>query len=363
LFQRAVTRAAALPDADGRPIGFDGVYVIVDRRHAALVREQTPFVPSHHVLTEPEGRNTAAAIALATLAIERAMDDVMLVLPADAWISNDGAFQEVVGAATHPNGLVAEGTLGVHAPLVTIGVQPDRPETGYGYLVPASGSETEVHGLRAYRLQAFIEKPDLGRATSLVQMPGVAWNAGMFAWRRSAIHSALQSFAPDILAAVSRAMTARRGSDEGGRLSGPSAVRRYREVRATSIDYAVMEPAGERGIVLMGSMDAGWSDVGSWAALRDLDGRPSPAGTDGRREAGLEPDVAAATQSTSSTLDIGSRDLLVRSAGGRLIVTVGLSDMIVVDTPDALLVCAGDRTQLVRTVVERLREAGEAKYL
>jgi mannose-1-phosphate guanylyltransferase len=117
-------------------------------------------------------------------------------------------------------------------------------------------------------------------------------------------------------------------------------------VRAVSIDYAVMEPAAGAGLVLMGTLDAGWSDVGSWRAVADLQ-RSAPA------------DEAQA----GTAIDIGSHDILVRASGGRLVATIGLSDTIVIDTPDAVLVCAADRAQDVRAIVERLREAGETEHL
>jgi mannose-1-phosphate guanylyltransferase/mannose-6-phosphate isomerase len=369
LFQRTVARI-------GRVVGPDDVYVVAERRHVPLVREQAPQLPHDHVLAEPQGRNTAAAIALATLAIERPVGEVMLVLPADAWITDEAEFAGVIDKATEAGGL-AQGALGVDAPLVTLGVQtdPHRPETGYGYLVPEVATGETVDTLRAYRLQAFIEKPGTARAAELVRTPGVAWNAGMFAWRRRAILAALEEFAPDVLDGVRLALSAPGAPGEGGAdwpLAGDEAARRYVGVRAISIDYAVMEPAAARGIVLMGAMDVGWSDVGSWSAVRDLartaggadaaagagvgpDGDDGQAGEDG---GGGEPEARP-----PAPIDVDSRRTYVRSAGGRLVVTIGLSDTIVVDTPDALLVCAADRAQDVKAIVERLGETGGTEYL
>jgi mannose-1-phosphate guanylyltransferase len=355
LFERTVARVRPL-------VGAQGIYVVAERRHVPHVLAQAPDLPPGHVLAEPEGRNTAAAIALAALAIERPSAEVMVVLPADAWIADDAAFRELLLGVAGPGGL-AEGVpaLGLDAPLVTLGVQPDpeRPQPGYGHLLadPAARAELHVPGtarpLAAYRLAAFVEKPDPERAAQLARQPSVAWNAGMFAWQRRALQAALQRYAADILDGVRWALAAPGGPD-GDHLAGAEAARRYAQVRATSIDYAVLEPAAAAGAVAMASMPIGWSDVGSWSAVRDLQ-RAAPSGS-GAEEAG-------APRAAGGAMDLGSRDLLVRSMGGRLVVTVGLSDTIVVDTPDALLVCAADRAQDVRAIVERLREAGETEYL
>jgi mannose-1-phosphate guanylyltransferase/mannose-6-phosphate isomerase len=353
LFQRTVARVRDL-------VGPERIHVVVERRHVPHVLAQAPELPRDHVIAEPGGRNTAPAIALAALAVDRPLGEVMVVLPADAWISDDEAFREALGAVAGEGGL-AEGALGIETPLVTLGVRPDRPETGYGYLVPrldapgvvgtagqvaGSAQGPAAPGSAAPVPAHVLEKPDAVRAAALLAMPGIAWNAGMFAWRRRAILGALERFAPDVLEAVRLALSAPGARDEGGALDGPEAARRYAAVRAVSIDYAVMEPAAGAGLVLMGTLDAGWSDVGSWRAVADLQ-RSAPA------------DEAQA----GTAIDIGSHDILVRASGGRLVATIGLSDTIVIDTPDAVLVCAADRAQDVRAIVERLREAGETEHL
>ncbi len=362
LFQRTVERV--------RPVvGLDGVYVVAERRHRRLVLDQAPSLAEDHVLGEPMGRNTAPAIALAALAIERPLGETMVVLPADAWISDDEAFRAALSAVADGDGL-ASGALDVETPLVTLGVRPDRPETGYGYLVPRPGSAAPAGPLTAHVLDAFVEKPDNRRAQELLELPGVAWNAGMFAWRRRAILAALERFAPDVLDGVRLALLAPAPDGETGVLGGPEAARRYSTVRSVSIDYAVMEDAARAGMVLMGSLDAGWSDVGSWRAVRELadalgngTADESGEGASGTSEAAGTAGPSRTSATAGTAIDVGSRDVLVRSLGGRLVATVGLSDTIVIDTPDALLVCAADRAQDVKTIVERLREAGETEHL
>jgi len=245
LFQRSVGRVVG----PGLGLGPADVTVVAAGAYAALARAQAPGVG---LLEEPVGRNTAAAIALATLAIDRPDDEVMVVLPADHLITDEAGFREVIRAAA--SGL-ARGAFGIAAPLVTLGVRVDRPATEFGYLIPDLPARQVVDGLSAYPLERFEEKPDPDRAVALQGQPGVAWNAGMFLWQRGAIRAALERFAPDILVTVEAGLAGDRLGDA------------YDAVRSTSIDYAVMEPAARAGIVAMGAMDVGWSDLGSWTAL------------------------------------------------------------------------------------------------
>jgi len=334
------------------------VTVVTDRRYAALVLEELPELDRAQVLGEPTGRNTAAAIAYAAAAIDRPPEDVMLVLPADHLVADEGSFRALLREAAAVAAGAAPGS--GHASLVTLGIQPTGPETGYGYIVaagprPAAPGVPRVPGSSgapgaspgrlatsgAVDVERFVEKPSAEAAAALLAGPApVAWNAGIFAWRRDSIRAALATHAPDILGAVEAGVHASVG--DPGALDAA-----YATLRATSIDYAVMEPASRVGNVAMLRADVGWSDLGSWAALRDAlvaeavaAGEPSGVvGFGVRRDRGSE-----------STLVLG---------GGRLVVTIGLRDTIVVDTPDALLVCAADRSQEVRAIAEELARARE----
>jgi mannose-1-phosphate guanylyltransferase/mannose-6-phosphate isomerase len=307
--------------------GPEDVAIIVDRRHVGRVRAELPEIPVGNVLAEPVGRNTAAAVALAALALQRPGDEVMVVLPADHLVVDEIGFRALLGAAAEVAGAADR-------PLVTLGIAPTGPETGYGYMV-AAGPRPEAG---AHAVQRFVEKPPVDAAAALLAGPDVvAWNAGIFVWRRDAILDALEASAADILRAV------RSGLD-----GGPAALdAAYATVRATSIDYAVLEPASVAGKVAMLRADVGWSDLGSWAALRD-------ALVARAREAG-EP---AGAVGSGPRRDVGSEGTLVL-AGERLVVTLGLRDIIVVDTPDAVLVCAADRSQEVRAIAEELARARE----
>jgi mannose-1-phosphate guanylyltransferase len=206
---------------------------------------------------------------------------------------------------------------------VTLGIEGSRPATEYGYLIPDLEHGAVIHDLQAYPLEAFEEKPSVERAAELQRSPGVAWNAGMFLWRRRAIRAALADFAPDILEAV--AIAHRSGVLEDA----------YPSIRSTSIDYAVMEPAARDGRVVMGAMDVGWTDLGSWSVLLSALG----ARGSGR--------VVQAGEPAEADED----DLVIRRRGGRLIVDSGPEQGILdAHGPSALL--AGARVD--RPIVEAL---------
>jgi len=279
-------------------------YVITDRRYESLVREQ---VPDATVVAEPVGRNTAAAIALAAVAIDRPHDEVMLVLPADQTVRDGDLFRAVLRNA---EGELALGSLVVD-PLVTLGIHTARPAIEYGYLIPNLGRKQQLQ-LTAYVLEAFEEKPPRERAEALVRTEGVAWNAGIFMWQRRAIRGALEAFASGVLDLVELGFSA-------GTLDEA-----YAKIESISIDYAVMEPAAAAGQVVMGSMDVGWNDLGSWTSLLGELGMPG---------------IEATIDSTGTAFEAAPDDLLIwRTSAGRLVATPGEdATMVVSEGPVAVL--------------------------
>ncbi len=262
------------------------ITVVTDRRYEALVREQ---LPTAAILIEPMGRNTAAAIALATAALDRPDDEVMLVLPADAHIdpSREDRYAEVLRIA---GTRVATGAFGIDDPLVTLGTEITRPATEYGYLLPRSSTSDVVDGLAIQRVQAFEEKPRPARAAELADLEGAAWNAGMFVWRRRAIRAALERYT-GLLQLIEPT------------LSAPALLQHaYEQLKGVSIDYAVMESAARDGQVVMGSMDVGWSDLGSWTSLL----------------AALGARGTGAVVQAGETVEVEREDLVVRRTAGRL---------------------------------------------
>jgi mannose-1-phosphate guanylyltransferase/mannose-6-phosphate isomerase len=325
LLQASVARLSPL-------IGPADVHVVTDGRYADLVREQLPDLPLANLLREPMGRNTAAAVAFAAAAIDRADDEIMVVLPADQRIVNEAGFRAALQAAAER---AATGDL------VTLGISPTGPETGYGYILATldpSAPARPTGQPASWRVERFVEKPDIDRARDLLASGRASWNAGIFVWRRDALLAGLRRFAPDIIDAIRDAVA-----------QGPAAIEAaYPGVRATSIDYALLEPASLLGQVAVVPADVGWSDLGSWDALS---------------QAAQAADATNQVDAGSSVIEIGSERVLVRAAGGRMVAIVGLADVIVVDTPDALLVCASDAAQDVKRVVDQLAASGRRDLL
>lgn len=320
LLQRTFDRIVGHPELPLRPAD---VAVVTERRYGPLVRAQLPGV---HLISEPLGRNTAAAIALATLSFERDPAEVMLVLPADAWIdpTRDGLYRGVLKAAA---GLAGDGGFGVAAPLVTLGVEVERPATEYGYLIADVASGAKVDRIQAYPLAGFQEKPDRERANQLFTQAGVAWNAGIFVWQRQAIREAIDRYTGLITMIGTVA-----GSDSGLQAA-------YDRLKPISIDHAVMEGAASDRRVLMCSMSVGWSDLGSWTELIAAIGGTGA----GRVVAPNEPAHA------------DEADLVVERIGGRLAVSAGPRD-ILAQSPVALLAGAAPNRAPVDALVTRVAE-------
>jgi mannose-1-phosphate guanylyltransferase len=288
------------------------------------VEDQTPDA---RFLAEPMGRNTAAAIALATLAIDEAEDEVMLVLPADQTIERVEAFQRVLRGAE----VLAQGAFDIESPLVTLGVQHGgRPATDYGYLIP-KGEGQVIDGVQAYALQGFEEKPNPARAEELIRQPGVAWNAGMFLWRRRAIRAALERHTGFI-------------QSLGPMVGSPAMLERaYESIqRPLSIDHAVMEGAAARGQVVMGSMDVGWSDLGSWTALLQA----------------IDAHGTGSVVKAGETVEVETDDLVIRRSDGRLGVVAPIEPgRMTAMQPIAVLRAAASDRDKVEALLDRCAES------
>jgi mannose-1-phosphate guanylyltransferase len=297
--------------------------VVTGASHAAAVRREARGLPRGNVLVEPQGRNTAAAIALAALRLATvAPRAAMAVLPADHVITDGAAFRATLGRALD----VAERT----DALVTLGVVPTYPETGFGYI--QVGAVLDGAG-DAHAVARFLEKPDPARAAALLAQGDVLWNAGIFAWRVERILAELRRWVPDVLEPLEHATRTR---------SAAALARAYRRIPSISIDTGVLERAEHVAVVRAAFP---WSDVGSWAAVgalwRDGDAPNAVRGP------------AVAVDSSGCVID----------AGTRLVAVLGVRDLVVVDTPDALLVCPTARAQDVRLVVDELRRRRLGRYL
>ena len=320
LLQRTVDRIANHPELGLAP---DDVAVVTEHRYGPIVRAQLSGV---RVIAEPMGRNTAAAIALATLQFDRDPAEPMLVLPADSWIDpeREDVYREVLRAAAW---IAGNGAFGVDAPLVTLGVQPQFPATEYGYLIPDYDAGEVVDGVKAYPLVGFEEKPDRDRAERLYSQLGVAWNAGIFLWQRRAIRDAIDRYTGLITMIGTVA-----SSDSGLRAA-------YDRLKPLSIDRAVMEGAASDRKVAMATANVGWSDLGSWTQLLAAIG-----GTGTGR-------VVPPNEAAQATAD----DLVVERQGGRLALSSGPRD-ILAPSPVALLAGAAAAPEPVEALVRRVAE-------
>lgn len=304
-------------------------YVVTGASHAEEIRAQLPQIPARNVIVESAGRNTAPCIALAAAIIKRIdPDGVMAVFPSDHVITKPDSLYRAVDAVMSGIG-ENKNALGV------IGITPHYPETGYGYIKTAART-----GGGAMKAEKFLEKPGMDTADRYVRSGNYYWNAGMFFWRADVILGEIGKSQPETARAVVKLAEAF-GTGGFDRLM----VDIYPKFGSISIDYAVMERAGAEGRVIAAVADPGWSDVGSWRSLYDL----VPPDSEGNRSRG-------------KLIAVDSTGAFVHNAK-RLVAIVGLDDVIVVETDDAILVCHKDRAQDVRQVTEKLKERGLTGYL
>ena len=313
LLQLTVERLATL--AGSEP---EAITCIASEEHRFLVADvaQHAGLQVRQIL-EPEPKNTAAAMALAALASPA--DALLLFCPADHHIPNAQAFASMVRAAI---------PAALDGLLVTFGVQPSMPSTAYGYIQKGAAA-----GAGGFQVERFVEKPVLDKAIDFLGSGQYLWNAGIFLMRAQALLDALQTHAPDILDTCRRAMAA---PQQDGLFTRPDALT-FCACRSQSIDYAVMERADNVVVYPFGGL---WSDVGSWNAVADL----APLEGDGNRAGG----------DTRHAHHLRSRSTYIHASGGRPVVALGTEDLLIIDTPDALLVAHSSDAEAVKEVVARL---------
>ncbi len=284
-------------------------------------------LPPDHFIAEPEARNTAAAIGLAAVILARKDPAaVMVVMPADHVILKSAVFAKAVRAATR---LAGEDWL------VTFGIKPLKPETGYGYI--RRGGLLKK-GLPGYRVDRFTEKPNLATAKRYLSNGRYYWNSGIFVWKASAILAAIQDFQPKLYRGLITIQNALGTSDEEKTID-----KVYGQLDSVSIDYGVLERLHKNLAVL--PVEIGWSDVGSWTAIDQISRRDSMGNV-----------------TVGNVIDLDSRNSILY-ADKRLVATIGLEDLVVVDTEDATLVCHKSRVQDVRKVVETLKQRNAEEHL
>ncbi len=325
MFEHSVDRIAPLFQPEQ-------IFVVAGSEHVVDLADQAPELPAENFIVEPVGRGTAPAIGLGAIHLRRQDSDaVMAVLTADHFIADVERFRSVLDAAEE---IAREGYL------VTLGIEPSSPSTGYGYIQQGE-TVGEVDGFDVFRVERFTEKPGKETALRMVESGAYTWNSGMFVWQVERIMEEFQVQMSDFyvkLAEVEASL--------GTRGYRPTLDRVWPRVSKQSIDYGVMEDAEDVAVI---PVDIGWSDVGSWGGLAEL-----------LADMGSQDDRGNVV--VGQHVGIDTEDSLI-FGGHRLIATIGLEDMVVVDAGDAVLVCPMKREQEVRDMVHRLQRNDMSDYL
>jgi mannose-1-phosphate guanylyltransferase len=321
MFQHAVDRIAPLFPPER-------ILVVTGSEHASLLMDQVPALLPENCIVEPEGRGTAPAIGLAAIHLRRKDPEaIMAVLTADHYIAETTGFRQALLAAAR----VAE-----EGHLVTLGIKPTSPSTGYGYILHGASRGT-VSSFPTFHAERFVEKPDLATATRMVESGQYSWNSGMFIWRVDRILDEFQRHMPEFYTQLTKvAATLERPVYE------MTLNQVWPQVTKQTIDYGVME--GVQDVVVI-PVSIGWADVGSWSSLVAL----LPTDKDGNTLIGPH-------------IGLDTHDTLVLSEQ-RLIATIGVHGLVIIDTEDALLVCPKEREQQVRELVNQLKSEGLSQWL
>lgn len=298
----------------------DRIYIVTGSMYANLVREQLPELPADNLLIEPSGKGTAPAIGLGALHIRRRDPNaVMAVLSADHGIERDDVFRQqlVIGSVMAKQGF-----------LVTLGIKPTVPATGYGY-IESGDILYDDDDQKVFRVMRFVEKPSLERAQSYLESGTFFWNAGMFVWSVESIMGELQRFEPELAQNLTTI------DDHLSDGSGQQVLENvWPSMPNIAIDVAVMERTKHAVVI---PADIGWSDVGDWAALADI----LPRDSHGNVVQGVSVSI-----DTRNTLIYGDK---------RLVATIGIQDLVIIDTHDVLLICPRERAQDVKAMVAEIR--------
>lgn len=308
------------------PVGqaFHAPLVVAGEDHRFLIKGQLETIKLNAaaILLEPQGRNTAPAVAIAALQLLKSdADALMLVMPSDHVIADVAAFHYAIEAAY---------TAAHSGKFVTFGIQPSAPETGYGYIEMGAA----IDGSAVHTVVRFVEKPDAATAASYLAGGKYLWNGGIFFFSARAYLGALAVHAPDILSACTAAMD---GATVDGLFIRPDAAA-FASTPSISIDYAVMEKTNKAAVV---PVSMGWSDVGSWAALWEIGSKD-----------------AHGNAAIGDVIAVDSKNNLMRVEGGPAIATVGIEDLIIVSTRDAVMIAPKNRAQDVKKIVDTLKAAG-----
>jgi mannose-1-phosphate guanylyltransferase len=310
-------------------IPLERICTVANKKQCQSIRDLFPDIPDINFIIEPQGRNTAPSLILATAHVYiQSPEAVVAALPADHLITESPLFLKKLEAG-------AEAAAQRDA-LITFGIPPSYPSTGYGYIQFSRKNPQQIRGEDFYAVQEFKEKPDVEQAKVFLEAGNYFWNSGMFLWKADTFAHKLQQYAPEWHVYWEEIIRALRDKDTAQIASI------FETIPSTSIDYALMEKA--KG-VLMCEGNFGWSDVGAWSSLLDIWSKDQKGN---------------ALRAESILLD--SENCLIYSRD-KLTALVGVKDLIIVDTPDALLICRKDQDQKVKDIVGRLKKDNKDKYL
>ncbi|ADL68461.1 Mannose-1-phosphate guanylyltransferase [Thermoanaerobacterium thermosaccharolyticum DSM 571] len=305
------------------------IFVVTNIDYAGLISDQIPELPTENILIEPMGKNTAACIGLAALHTERLdKDSIMVVVPSDHVIKDEETYLGVLKTA------IEKAKSGNN--LVTIGIKPLHPETGYGYINFRKITHEILNNNPVHKVERFVEKPDYDTAVKYVESGNYLWNSGMFIWKTSTILNAIKEYMPQLYSALN-VIREHFDSDEIEKVL----YEEYSKLESISIDYGIMEKAKNVYVV---PGDFGWDDVGSWTSIERL----------------YEKDENG-NVIKGNVVSVDTKKCII-TGSDKLIATLGIEDVIVVDTEDALLICSKDKAQNVKEILKELKEKN-SEYL
>lgn len=321
MFQYTVERISSV-------FTFEQILVVTIPKHATILQKQCPKIPIENYILEPEGRGTAPAIGLASIHLmQRDPEACMVILTADHYIKNVTLFCEALKTAE----VIAQ-----DGKLVTLGIQPSHPSTGFGYIKQGT-KMGEVNDLSFYSVDQFVEKPNLADAQQMLSSGKYSWNSGMFVWKASQILGEFEQQMPEFFAQLLKVKNVLSTPEYTAFLNTI-----WPSVAKNTIDYGIMEKAKNTIVI---PIDIGWTDIGSWGALFDL----LPADQDHNNFIGPH-----LSKDTKNTLSFGNK---------RLIATLGIQDLVIIDTDDIVMVCSREREQDVKILVDLLINENQTQYI
>ncbi|MEK3911534.1 mannose-1-phosphate guanylyltransferase [Paenibacillus sp. FSL H7-0331] len=310
-------------------IDISQIFIVTNELYAELMHVQLPTLPLENIIIEPIGRNTAPCVGLASLIIEEKFpNSTMVVLPSDHIIENEEGFIKILQTAVE----VSQDD----SSMVTLGIKPTYPETGYGYIESTNEMEM-INDLEVYKVNKFVEKPDLNTAQGYLATESFFWNSGIFIWKTSVIRKYIQELMPDmhdILETMKKAFETSNRND---------VIRaEFPKMPDQSIDYGIMEKVDNIYVI---PCIFGWDDVGSWTALDRINERDENGNV-----------------IKGNILNLDTKRCIIES-NGKLIATLGIEDLIIVDTEDVTLICTKEKAQEVKLLLKELRMQKLDKYL